>query len=139
MTPTPVNLRPEDMLLNQAFIKKLAACLLKKESLTTEFIQNQGPVFTQGYVVGAMEREINQRFIIDCALTLKDPIRSAILFRFFDNLSPRDIAAFYGVPIPIIHRRIRQGLEHLKNRLFAQFGNDAKKYYGALAPLAGKR
>lgn len=84
-----------------------------------------------------VEQENTRRYIVDAVLSLKEPTRSTLLFRFFDDLSPREIARIYDIPEKTVNSRIRRGLLKLKAKLKAEYGGDSKAYCLALAPLAG--
>ena len=69
--------------------------------------------------------------------SLDEPYRSAILFRYFENLPPREIAERLGVSPAAVEGRLRRGLQKLRARLDRDFG-DRRNWCAALLPLIGR-
>ena len=65
---------------------------------------------------------------------LEEPYRSAILYRYFESLAPRDISALLGISAKAVEERLRRGLQKLRARLDRDFG-DRKTWCTALIPL----
>lgn len=84
-----------------------------------------------------VEQENTRRRVVKAVLSLSEPNRTAILFRFYDDLPPREIAKICGIPVETVKTRIQRGLRQLKKRLDAYYGGDRKSWCKALLPLAG--
>jgi RNA polymerase sigma factor (sigma-70 family) len=82
-----------------------------------------------------VEREMARRRVVDAVLSLEEPYRSAILFRWFDDLPPREIARRTDVPVETVKTRLKRGLEQLRARLDREHGERAE-WVIALLPLA---
>ena len=67
---------------------------------------------------------------------LEEPYRSAILYRYFQNLPPREIAQRLEVSPAAVEGRLRRGLDQLRARLDHEFGGRAH-WSAALLPLLG--
>ena len=73
------------------------------------------------------------RRLIEHVLRLGEPFRSVVLMRFFEGLSPAEIAARTGVLPGTVRTRLHRGLAELRARL----GDDeARAWRAALMPLA---
>lgn len=64
-----------------------------------------------------VERAGVQRDLVQAVLELEEPYRTAILWRFFEELPPREIARRSGAPLATVHTRIQRGLARLRERL----------------------
>ncbi|MCI0650350.1 MAG: RNA polymerase sigma factor [Planctomycetes bacterium] len=84
-----------------------------------------------------LERAEMQRNVAQAVLDLKEPYRSAVLFRFFDDLSPAEIAARQGIPVATVRTRIDRALEQLRGRLDRMHGGDRAEWSAVLVPMAG--
>lgn len=67
-----------------------------------------------------MER---QRVLLGHIEALPEKQRHVILARFYGGLPPRKIAAAEGCPVSTIHGRIQRGIETLRLRLDAEYGD----------------
>jgi|GEM_PF-3311523 len=85
-----------------------------------------------------IEAEGARRRVVEALLELNEPYRSAILYRFYDDLPPRKIARRLGAPVETVKTRIQRGLDQLRRRLDGEYG--ARAACGAQAawclPLA---
>lgn len=77
-----------------------------------------------------------QREIVDAVLRLDEPYRTAILMRFLEERSPREIARELDVSIDTVRTRIARGIERLRVRLDANRGGDRGAWLALLWPLA---
>lgn len=78
-----------------------------------------------------------QRQLADAIAALDEPFRTAVLLRFYEGLSPRQIAARLGVPVATVKSRIGRGLERLRGRLDESYG-DRRAWVCVLVPLAAR-
>jgi len=83
-----------------------------------------------------VEQEANRRLVMNAVLSLNEPSRSTILYRYYDNMSPREIADLFGIPIKTVQSRIQRGLEQMRKKLRPNF-KDRKSFCLILAPIAG--
>ncbi|MCB9881401.1 MAG: sigma-70 family RNA polymerase sigma factor [Planctomycetes bacterium] len=83
-----------------------------------------------------VSRELARRQVVDVVLELKEPYKTAILYRFFENLGPSEIAARLGVPTETVRTRVKRGLEQMRQRLDRRSGGIPTTWHLALLPLA---
>lgn len=77
----------------------------------------------------------SQSIVSDAVLALDEPYRTVILLRFFKGLKVRQIAAEVDRPMGTVQSQLDRGLELLRGRLRAEFGNGHALALGLL-PLA---
>ncbi|MEM8712727.1 MAG: RNA polymerase sigma factor, partial [Planctomycetota bacterium] len=82
-----------------------------------------------------VERFEAHRIVADAVHGLREPYRSAILQRYFEDRTPTEIAALQGVPVATIKTQLTRGTRQLKEELERTFGSH-HAYIGALLPLA---
>jgi RNA polymerase sigma-70 factor (ECF subfamily) len=63
------------------------------------------------------ERLASEQLLVQAVEALREPYRSAIFLRYFENLTPRAIAAREGAPVATVKTRLRRGLELLREAL----------------------
>ncbi|MCA8960021.1 MAG: sigma-70 family RNA polymerase sigma factor, partial [Planctomycetes bacterium] len=91
--------------------------------------------------VGADESAVRlelQRSVIEAVLDLPEPLRDAVLLRYYEELSSAEIARRLEVPAATIRTRLKRGLDQLRVRLDSEFG-DRRCWGLALLPLARLR
>jgi len=74
--------------------------------------------------------------VATAVFALEEPYHSAIYYRYFENLPPREIAKRLNVTVVAVETRLRRGLQKLRARLDRDFG-DRKTWCTALLPLTG--
>lgn len=84
-----------------------------------------------------VEREEIRRKVVRAVLALKEPYRSTILLRFYEDMPPRMIAKHFEVPVETVRTRVKKGLDLLRGHLDIDHGGDRKRWCLALAPAAG--
>ncbi|MCC6405927.1 MAG: sigma-70 family RNA polymerase sigma factor [Planctomycetes bacterium] len=82
-----------------------------------------------------VERENARRAVIDALVALREPYRATILLRFYEDLSPAEVAERLGVPLETVRTRLKRGLALLRERLDARSGG-REQWTLALLPLA---
>ncbi|MCZ6596095.1 MAG: sigma-70 family RNA polymerase sigma factor, partial [Planctomycetota bacterium] len=82
-----------------------------------------------------LERVSVQRSVVDSVLALDEPYRRAILLRYFEGLTPSEIARKRGVPAATVKTQLRRALALLRERLDRDHG-DRRTWLLALTPLA---
>ena len=75
------------------------------------------------------------RDLVNAILTLEPGLQDVLLARYFDGLGPSEIARAQGDPLATVKARLRRGLEQLRLRLDAEYG-DRRQWSLALLPLA---
>ncbi len=70
------------------------------------------------------DRARTQRELADVLLSLEEPYRTALLYRYFEDLPPRRIAKALGAPVDTVHTWIRRGREQMRGKLDAAHGRD---------------
>ena len=58
-----------------------------------------------------------QRALVDMVLALDEPYRTTVLVRYFDDLSPNEVAERLGVPPSTVRSRLQRGLHALRSRM----------------------
>jgi len=78
-----------------------------------------------------------QRRIAEAVAGLDEPGRSAIVWRYFDGLPPREIARREGVSVRTIESRLRRARGTLRARLDAEYGGSRGLWCAVLLPSLG--
>jgi len=73
--------------------------------------------------------------VVAAVLELDEPYRSAVLWRFYDDLSAHEIARRHGTSAENARQRVARGLARLRQRLDREHGGDGRSWAVALAPL----
>jgi RNA polymerase sigma-70 factor (ECF subfamily) len=84
----------------------------------------------------ALTRFETQRRVADAVHALDEPFRTAVLLRYFEELSPAEIAARTGVPAATARTRVKRGVDRLRRRLDREHGEDGRAWRRAMVPLA---
>lgn len=79
-------------------------------------------------------RAAQHRALVDRVLALEEPLGRTLLLRYFDDLTPKAIAAQEGAPIDTVKSRLKRGLELLRGELRREYGSD-DQWALALLPL----
>jgi RNA polymerase sigma-70 factor (ECF subfamily) len=79
--------------------------------------------------------EIAQRVAYE-VVRLSEPYRTAIHLRYFEGLSPEEIARRSRVPLETVRTRLRRGLAQLRERMDDAYGGKRDAWCVALAALA---
>lgn len=62
------------------------------------------------------------RSVVEAVQSLREPMRTAPLLRFWEDLPPREIAKRTGAPVETVRTRIKRGLRELRAHLDAEYG-----------------
>lgn len=84
-----------------------------------------------------VERVETHRLLAELVASLSEPNRTAVAMRYYDDLTPAEIAARLGVPAGTVRARIHRGLAELRERLDERHRGDRDAWLAALAPLVG--
>lgn len=113
----------------RAWLAGTARNLVRRTMRTDGRVQNRERAAARCEAVRStdelVEAEGARRRVVEALLTLKEPYRSAILYRFYDDLPPRKIARRLGVPVETVKTRIQRGLDQLRRRLDSEYGAQA--------------
>ncbi|MEW6743201.1 MAG: sigma-70 family RNA polymerase sigma factor [Planctomycetota bacterium] len=83
-------------------------------------------------------RELLLRSVVDAVLGLREPYRSTVFMRCFEDVSVADIAAREGVAEVTIRSRLRRALAQLRERLDAEHG-ERRCWLEGLGTMTGFR
>ena len=81
-------------------------------------------------------RAEQQRHIAGKVLALPEPYRSTLLLRYYDGLTPEQIAKKRGVPGATVRTHLRRGLERLRLELVEEHDGDVRAWLAAVMPVA---
>ncbi|MEM9382183.1 MAG: sigma-70 family RNA polymerase sigma factor, partial [Planctomycetota bacterium] len=84
----------------------------------------------------AVERAATQRLLADSVLALDEPVRSAVVLRYFEGLTYADVARRQDVTPVAARKRVSRGIEVLRARLDEGSRGDRAAWTSALAPFA---
>lgn len=62
------------------------------------------------------------RSVVDAVQVLREPIRTTLLLRFWEDLPPREIAKRMATPVETVRTRIKRGLHELRGTLDTRHG-----------------
>lgn len=74
--------------------------------------------------------------VVKAVLALREPYRAIVLMRYYQNASPRQIAARRGVPSSTVRAQLSRAHQMLRGALDAQRGGDRAAWSAALAALS---
>ncbi|MHC5039959.1 MAG: sigma-70 family RNA polymerase sigma factor [Planctomycetota bacterium] len=74
--------------------------------------------------------------LTDAVGSLDRPYREAVILRYYEDLSPQEIARRLGLPHETVRTRLRRALDTLKGRLDRECGGDRAAWVGAFLPFA---
>ena len=72
-----------------------------------------------------------------CVKHLDEPYRRVVFLRYFEELSPPDIARRLELPVKTVKTRLHRALAQLRRRMEERYGEDVR-WHAALLPLAGR-
>ncbi|MEM7233660.1 MAG: sigma-70 family RNA polymerase sigma factor, partial [Planctomycetota bacterium] len=76
------------------------------------------------------------RVLLDEVRALDEPYRTAILQRYYDGLTPPEIAARSELPLATVKTRLRRGLSKLRPRVLGRLGDERGRSLAAFAVAA---
>jgi RNA polymerase sigma-70 factor (ECF subfamily) len=83
-----------------------------------------------------VERAELHRVVVNATLSLADPYRTTLLYRFFEGLETSSIATRSGVPVETVRTWLKRGLAQLRDKLAHELRDAPKSWRHALAGLA---
>lgn len=81
------------------------------------------------------ERLDGAELVVRTVRELDEPYRTVVLLRYFDELSPAEIADRLGVPVATVHTRLARALERLREKLDRRAGGRGN-WLACVVPLA---
>lgn len=84
-----------------------------------------------------VEHLSTHRALVDAVLELEEPYRTTLCLRYFEELSPTQIAQRLGIPLSTVKTRLSRGLAQLRERLVRASGGDERSWLPSLVALAG--
>jgi RNA polymerase sigma-70 factor (ECF subfamily) len=81
--------------------------------------------------------DVAQRVAVEVA-RLDEPYRTVIHLRYFEGLSPEDIARRSHEPLETVRTRLRRGLAQLRERMDRAYGGERDAWSVALGAIAGR-
>jgi len=86
-----------------------------------------------------VERVELQRVVAEEVLALGEPYRSTVLLHFFEGISSGELAQRLGIPAGTVRRRLKVGLDQLREALRRRKDPPERGWLAALAPIAVSR
>ncbi len=90
-------------------------------------------------VEAAQEHLVVQREVVDAVLALEDPYRAVVLMRYYQGLTPSEIATRLDQPAGTVRSQVSRAHALLRERLDREVDGGRAAWIGALAPLAAKK
>lgn len=84
-----------------------------------------------------LDREVEKLRMVKAVKSLKEPYRSTIVLRFYENLPPREISRHMDIPVETVKTRLQRALGMLRRDLDRAHGGDGRSWAHALLPVAG--
>lgn len=78
-----------------------------------------------------------RRRLIESVLKLKEPYRNVILRRFYDDMSPKEIADRFGLSVNTVRTQIKRGVKMMRDMMDASQELSKQDWRIALAPIIG--
>jgi RNA polymerase sigma-70 factor (ECF subfamily) len=78
------------------------------------------------------ERLEMEKRVVDAVATLEEPFRTTLILRYYDNLSPKQIAAHLGIPDATVRTRLKRGLDKMRGDLEKRSGGRRPMLAGLL-------
>lgn len=94
--------------------------------------QAWNPVSTAPSPDGIVAEAELQQSIGRAVLDLAEPYRTTVLLRYFEGLSPADVALRMGTPVETVRTRLRRANDRLREILDAEFGGDRDAWFTAI-------
>ena len=85
--------------------------------------------------VDVLERASLHRLLVEAVTDLEEPFRTTLLLRYFDDLTPPQIASRLNVPLNTVRSRLRRGLERLRRSMDDRHDGERDAWLAALVPF----
>ncbi|MDF1838443.1 MAG: sigma-70 family RNA polymerase sigma factor, partial [Planctomycetota bacterium] len=83
-----------------------------------------------------VERAEQQRYLVDAVLAMPEPYREVLLLRYYEGLTPAQIADSLNMLPATVRTHLHRGILKLRDRLDKKHGGDRKAWVLMLQPLA---
>ena len=83
-----------------------------------------------------VERAELHRLVVQAVLASEEPYRSTLLMRYFEDLTPKEIARRAGIPPGTVRSRVKRALDRLREQFCRICNGDRDAWCAALLPLA---
>lgn len=83
-----------------------------------------------------LERVEVEREVVKALVDLAEPYRSTLLLRYYEDLTPTEIARRLEIPAGTVRWRLKHGLDELRTQLDRRFNGDRRRSALALLPTA---
>ena len=80
-----------------------------------------------------------RRLVADAVSALEEPLRSTVLLRYSEGLTPAEIASRLGIPGGTVRSRLKRGLDEIRSRLDARHAGERGTWRTLLIPIADSR
>ena len=117
-------------------VRNIAAQFTRSEARRSVREESAARTEVMPSIADSAARLNQMRSVVDALEELDEPYRTTLLMRFFDELTPHEIAREIGVPLETVRTRVRRGLERLRGRLTVASGGDARVWGSALIPFS---
>lgn len=97
--------------------------------------EDTGPSPATDDVAAKVEQE---RALAAHVLALEEPYRSAVLLRYYREMSAAQVGLELGIPPATVRTHCKRGLERLRTKLDQEQGGDGRSWILALAPLCSE-
>ncbi|MBI3820471.1 MAG: sigma-70 family RNA polymerase sigma factor [Planctomycetes bacterium] len=81
-------------------------------------------------------READRRAVVEAVGALAEPYRTVVLLRYFEDLTPAEIAERLGVPLETVRTRLKRAILQIREKLDGDHGHGS--WIAMLLPLAGR-
>lgn len=75
-----------------------------------------------------LEREESVRALVDAVFGLREPFRSVVLLRFYDDFTLKQIAARLDCPVDTARTRLKRAMAELRDRMDARHDGDRRSW-----------
>ena len=122
-----------------AVSKNLARKRLQRESRRTERERCVAKGERIPSTLELSERMETKRRLLDALDALREPYRSTLIVRYFDDRKPREIAAAQNTPVATVKSRLYRGLSELRMALDDSHDGDRRAWALPLVSMATTR
>lgn len=84
-----------------------------------------------------LERKMMYIRLMESVIALKEPYRTAIFLRYYEDLPPREIARSLELPLDSVKTHLKRGLAQLRQQLDGYYEGGRKEWAITLAGIAG--
>ncbi len=118
-----------------AHAARTASGLEAAKSVRKDELRTQGPQ-GESQAHGAIHELRTGQTLAELVLKLREPTRSTLLLRYWDDLPPRKIAKRQGIPLSTVKSRLARGLDQLRSELDSRNNGDRSAWLLAVLPMA---